>query len=85
MERKGVFVGCYSIQWHAFLMGKDFVLLACGASLDIVRNPVVHSYPLCVSFGFTDGFVPAGVSCRGVVMDEGHNESFLCVGRWGFF
>ena len=66
-------------------MGENFVLLARGASLDVVRNPVVHSYPFCVGFGFADGFVPAGVSHCGVVVDEGHNESFLCIGRWGFF
>ena len=66
-------------------MGEDLVLLTCGASLDVVCDPVVHPYPFCMSFGFANGFVSAGVSRCGVIVDEGHNESFLCVGRWGFF
>ena len=68
-----------------FFVGEDLVLLTCGASFDVVRNPVVHPYTFCVSLGFADGFVPAGMSRCRVVVDEGHDESFLCVGRWGFF
>ena len=65
-------------------MGEDFVLLTRSASFDIVCDPIVHFNPFCVCFGFVDSLVSARVSCCGVVVNEGHNEPFLCIGRWGF-
>ena len=84
LEQEGVLFGCYLVQERAFFIGEDLVLLTRSVSFDVVCDPVVHPNPFCMCFGFTDSFVSAGVFCRRVVVDKGHDEPFLRVGSWGF-
>ena len=50
-------------------MGKDFILLAGGTSLDIVCDPAIYSFPRGMLFCFADGLVPFRVSSNVVVMN----------------
>ena len=50
-------------------MGLDLILLASGAPLDVVHDPLVHSRPLIEFFGFPDYFISSRMSSCGVVMD----------------
>ena len=59
-------------------MGKDFVLLTGCASLDIVRDPLVHTVPSDKLFSFPDGFIPSRVACQWVIVCDVHAELF-CV------
>ena len=49
-------------------MGLDLVLLAGGATLDVVCDPLVHFGPLIEFFDFSDSFISSGMSSSGVVM-----------------
>jgi len=53
-------------------VGEDLILLAGGASLDIVCDPAVHSIPWGMLFCLADGLVPSGVSHGVVIMNQGH-------------
>ena len=50
-------------------MGLDLVLLTCGASLDIVRDLLVHFRPLIEFLDFPKCFIPSGVSGGGMIME----------------
>ena len=58
-------------------MGKDLVLLAVGASHDVVFNPLVHTVPLGYLSGFLYCLVLSRVAHCMVIVDQGHNRSFL--------
>jgi hypothetical protein len=83
LEWKCVWARRDSVHWRLFLVCHYFILLASGASLDVVCDPLAHPWPLLVLFGFADCFVSSGVSCCSVVVDQGHDGSFLflCRGR----
>ena len=66
----------YSIEWGILFASKDFVLLAGGASFNVVRNPLVHTVPLPVLFCSLQGFIPSGVSRGQMVMGPGHEVLF---------
>ena len=50
-------------------MGLDFVLLACGASLDVVCDLLVHPGPLIEFFDFPKCFISSRMSSGRVVME----------------
>jgi hypothetical protein len=56
-------------------MGLDLVLLAGGASLDVVRNPLVHLWPLVEFSDFLECFISSGVSGSGVIVEFLQNVS----------
>ena len=68
--------GRYAINRHFLLMHKILVLLACCASLNVVRYPLVHIRPPVAFFGFADGLVPARVARGRVIVHKGHNAPF---------
>jgi len=45
LEGESVFFRRYPIEGTFSPMGKDFILLAGGISLDVVCDPTVHSFP----------------------------------------
>jgi len=45
LEGESVFFHGDPIEGNFPLMGKDFILLAGGTSLDVVCNPTIHSFP----------------------------------------
>ena len=63
-------------------MCEDLVLLAYGASLDVVCDPFLHVRPVVSFLGLSEGFVSPQVSCGGVVMYKPHDASFDQVKRW---
>ena len=56
-------------------MGLDLILLAGGASLDVVRDPLVHSGPLIEFLDFPDCFISSGMSSSGVIVEFLQNVS----------
>ena len=50
-------------------MSLDFVLLASGTSLDVVRDPLVHFWPLIEFPDFSKCFIPSEVSGGGVIVE----------------
>jgi hypothetical protein len=50
-------------------MGLDLVLLAGGAPFDVVRNPLIHLWPLVEFPDFSECFISSGVSGGGVVVE----------------
>ena len=74
--------GRYAINGYFLLMGKVFVLLACSASLDVVRYPLVHVGPPVAYLGFADGFVPTWVAGGRVIVHERHDTPFYFDNRW---
>src|SRR6266478_8825011 len=65
-----------AVEWYFSFMSQDLVLLADRASLYVVRYPLVHPRPWQDFSCFPDRLVSSGVSCRGMVVDEGHEVSF---------
>ena len=51
--------GCDAIEGSLSLMGNDFILLASGASFNIIGDPVIHLGPLVDFLGFSNGFISA--------------------------
>src|SRR5258708_3570889 len=79
LEWKGVFWGSDTIEGDSRSVRKVFVLLTRRAPGDVVGNPGFHPFPDQVVLGLSESLVPSRVSCRGVVMDQGHKVSFLCL------
>ena len=50
-------------------MSLDLILLTSGTPLDIVRNPLVHLWPLVESSDFSDCFISSRVFDSRVIMD----------------
>ena len=68
LERSSVLRDCDSIEWGFLLVSDDFVLLANGASFDIVSDPVVHHRPLVDFFCFPNCFILSRMSgCHMIV------------------
>jgi hypothetical protein len=68
LERQGVFSRRDSVEWGFLLVCENLVLLTCRASFHIFCYPRVHPWPLYMLSSFVEGFIPAWVSCGGVVM-----------------
>ena len=49
-------------------MGENFALLADSTSLDIVRDPFLHSWPSEACLYFPKCFIPARMPHGGVIM-----------------
>ena len=56
------------VRWGNGSMCERFVLLAFGASFDIVFDPLGHSGPPGDSFGGVDSPISSYMCCRGFVM-----------------
>ena len=56
-------------------MGLDLILLAGGASLDVVRDPLVHLWPLIEFLDFPKRFIPSRVSGGGVIVEFAYGVS----------
>src|SRR6266478_3224116 len=76
LEGKSAFLCGDAIKWYSFLMGQNLVLLADCASLYVICYPLAHPCPWQDFSHFVNCFVSSGVSCRGMVVDEGHKVSF---------
>jgi hypothetical protein len=61
-------------------MGKVFVLLAGYTPLNVLGDPVIHSWPGEIIFGLSDCLISAWVPHCGVVMDQGYQVTFLHFG-----
>jgi hypothetical protein len=59
------------------MVDEDSILLTSRTSLHILGDPMVHSQPGETSLSLSDHFVPPGVACGGVVVDQGHKISLL--------
>jgi hypothetical protein len=59
-------------------MGEDLVLLAGRTALNILGDPMVHPWLKEAVSGLSDRFILAWVPHCGVVMDQGHQVTFLC-------
>src|SRR5712671_3355926 len=79
LEGESVFFRRDSVGWCVLPMRDDLVLLTGGTAFDILRYPLVHSWPGLVLFGFADGFVSSRMSCCGVVVYQFHEVLFLLV------
>src|SRR5258707_5064391 len=77
LEWKGVLWGSDAIEGDSRSVRKVFVLLTRHASGDIISDPGLHPFPDQMVLGLLKGLVPSRVSCRGVVMGQGHKVSFL--------
>ncbi len=62
-------------------MGDSLVLLTGGASLDVVRHPLLHSRPLNMFTRLSKGLIPSRVASRGMVIVNGHQRTFLGSGE----
>src|SRR6266436_9317412 len=85
LKGEGAFFCGDVIERYFLFMSYDFILLACCASLHIVCYPLSHPRPWQDFCCFPNCFISSGVSCCGVVVDEGHEVSFcgvwdLCYG-----
>ena len=49
-------------------MGLNFILLAGGAPLDVVCDPLIHFWPLIEFLDFSDCFISSRVSSCRVIM-----------------
>ena len=56
------------VRWGTDPMSECFVLLAFGASFDIIFDPFGHGWPPGDSFGGVDGPVSSCMCCRRFVM-----------------
>src|SRR5258708_22241175 len=65
-------------------MRKVFVLLARCTSGDVIGDPGFHSFPDQMVLGLPEGLIPSRVSCGGVVVDQGHQVSFLHFRGYGY-
>jgi hypothetical protein len=61
------------------MMGEDLVLLAGRAALNVLGDPMVYPWPREVVFGLSDCLISAWVPHCRVVMDQGHQVTFLCL------
>src|SRR6266404_1914167 len=76
LKGKGAFFRGDAIERHPFLMSQNFILLADCTSFYVVGYPLTHPHPW-QDFGcFLNCLVSSRVSCRRVVMDEGHKVLF---------
>ena len=67
-------------------MRQNLVLLANGASFDVVCDPFLHSGPVVVLLGLLQCFVPSWMSCGWVIVYEMHDASLDFVeGRYEGF
>src|SRR5258708_5504178 len=62
-------------------MSHGFILLADGASFDVICYPLLHSRPLGILTCLSEGFIPAGVSGGRVVVVNGHQGVFFKEGE----
>src|SRR6266436_6657762 len=76
LKGEGAFFCGNAIERYSFSMSHDFVLLADCASFHVVCYPLSHPCPWQGFCCFLDCFISSGVSCHGVVMDEGHEVLF---------
>src|SRR6266403_6203677 len=85
LKRESALFGGDAIKWYFLFVGQNLILLADRAAFYVVRDPLSHSSPGQDLCGFSNCFVSSGVSCGGVIVDEGHEISFrgvwdLCCG-----
>src|SRR5712672_1955181 len=76
LKWKGSWVSGDLVHRGASAMGDDFVLLARGASLDVLRDPRSHVWPPIVPLSLSDGFVASGVSSYETLVYHSHDFSF---------
>ena len=50
-------------EWGLLLMCEVFILLAIGASFNVLSNPLVHPWPPVGGGDLSNGFVPPWVTC----------------------
>ena len=81
-ERLGCRGNVNLVWWRDGSVRKRFVLLALGASLDVVFNPFGHSGPPGDPFGGVDGPVSSYMCCRRFVVYQLQEISFEFV-VWG--
>jgi hypothetical protein len=73
--------------WHADpvegslgAMDKDLILLTGCTSLHILGDSMVYPWPGEVLLSLPNHFVPPGVACGGMVMNQGHEVLLLGLG-----
>jgi len=65
------------VKWGLPGMSHGFVLLAGGASFNVVCYPLFHPRPLGIFTCLSKGFIPAGVSGGRVVVMDGHQGALF--------
>src|SRR6266404_4487435 len=85
LKGEGAFFCGDAVERYLLFMSHDFILLAGHTSFHVVRYPLLHPRPWQDFCCFPNRFVSSGVSCHGVIMDEGHEVPFcrvrdLCYG-----
>ena len=61
-----------TVKWGFSRMGDSLVLLADGASFNVICDPLFHSRPLGALTCLPKGFVSSRVSSGGMVVVDGH-------------
>ena len=69
--------GSDAVEWGFPRMSHGFILLADGASSDVICYPLFHSGPLGILTCLSEGFVSAEVSSGRMVVVNGHQGAFL--------
>src|SRR6266404_997753 len=76
LEREGAFFGRDAVERYFLSVGYDFVLLTGCAAFYVVCDPLPHPCPWQDFCSSSNRFISSGVSCGGMIMDEGHEVSF---------
>ena len=76
LKGEGAFFGGDAVEQCFPFVGHNFVLLADRTAFYVVCDPLPHPCPWQDFCSSSNRFISSGVSCGGMIMDEGHEVSF---------
>ncbi len=80
LKGEGAFFHSDAVEWYLLPMSYDLILLADCTSFHVVCYPLSHPRPWQDFYCFPSCFISSGMSCHGVVVDEGHEVPFRGIG-----